>query len=160
MPARLSYVLTIPPHRDEAALTPLVVFLHSLEERGLIGAPILLCGASMEGIGAWSMGMAYPELFTAGALMAGAVYAPPIRPRYARLRGIPVWAYHARGDRSIPFDKAYASMAKLLAAGGEGELFAVDSDERYVHERVFTEGLPFERFLAFVQARAGSGNVP
>lgn len=219
--ARLSYVLTIPERRDEAAPTPLIVFLHSLEERGgplcalidnpagqgkglaafalerddfpfatlsplcpkgsywtflhrrlaalirevsaergLSGAPILLCGASMGGIGAWSMGMAYPELFTAVAPMAGAVYTPPIRPRFARLGDIPVWAYHARGDRSIPFDKAYASMAKLLADGGEGELFAVDSDEHYVHERVFAEGLLFERFLALVQARGGSANAP
>ena len=203
--ARLEYLLTLPAKEPEAGVAavrpPLIVFLHSLEERGapldlLIENPggqglglagyalahrdlpfatlsplcppggywtflhrrlaaliretaaaydlderrIFLTGVSMGGIGTWSLGMAEPGLFRALAPMAGAVYTPPMIPRYRVLRDLPVRAYHDRNDPSIPFRLAERSIARLNAAGGNGELIAFDEGEHYVHRAAFEEG--------------------
>ncbi len=122
-------------HRRLAALIRETVAAHGLDE-----SRIFLTGVSMGGIGTWSLGMAEPGLFRALAPMAGAVYAPPMVPRYRTLRQIPVRAYHDRRDPSIPFGLAERYIARLNAAGGRGELIAFDDGEHYVHRAAFEEG--------------------
>ena len=206
--AGLNYLLTLPNRDDAGAAAPLIVFLHSLEERGDRLSPafenpagqgiglaafaaeqddfpfvtlsplcpantywfniherlarlveeivveyqidpsrVYLTGVSMGGMGAWSFAMAYPEVFSAVAPLAGGVYSPPMPADYDRLVHLPFWAFHARGDESIPLDVAERSVAGLRAAGGSAQLQVIESDEHYIHEEVFADGAVFEWFL-------------
>ncbi|HAE22246.1 MAG TPA: hypothetical protein DCG47_07985 [Spirochaetaceae bacterium] len=207
--AGLHYVLTLPGAVAGGSHPPLIVFLHSLEERGgpldllmdnpkgqglglagyAYGKPgfpfatlsplcpkggfwtfmhrrlvtlimevvaeygldpgrVFLSGVSMGGIATWSLGMYRPGLFKALAPIAGPVYTPPIRPRYSRLAGLPVFAFHDRSDPSIAFALAEASVEKLNSRGGSGKLTAYDTGLHYIQEQVFYDGELFERFLA------------
>mgnify|MGYP002410315332 FL=1 len=122
-------------HCRLAALIRETVAAHGLDARG-----VFLTGVSMGGIGTWSLGMAEPGMFRALAPMAGAVYVPPMVPRYRALREVPVRAYHDLRDPSIPFGLAERSIARLNASGGRGELVASDTGGHYIHRTAFEEG--------------------
>ena len=206
----LSYVVTVPGERAlaEPRLMPMVVFLHSLEERGrklelLFDNPegqgiglagfaaadgdfpfvtlsplcpagsfwfflhrrldlliaevaehypvdpdrVYLAGVSMGGMGVWSLAMAFPKRFAAAAPIAGGVYSPPMRRRYAAMIEVPVWAFHARHDPSIPLRKNERAIADLNAAGGTARITVIESDRHYIQDEVFRSGELFAWFL-------------
>ena len=206
----LSYVATVPggPAATGSELMPMVIFLHSLEERGrrlellfdnpagqgigLAGVAtsngvfsfvtlsplcpagtfwffqhrrvdlliaevvkrypvdpdrVYLMGVSMGGMGVWSLAMAYPHRFAAAAPIAGGVYSPPMRRRYRRMADVPVWAFHARHDPSIPLAKNERAVSDLNAAGGTARITVIESDRHYIQEEVFASGGLFAWFL-------------
>jgi predicted peptidase len=93
------------------------------------------------------MAMAYPDRFAAVAPIAGGVYTPPMRRRFSRMADVPVWAFHARGDQSIPLKKNRAAVEDLVDAGGAARLTILEGDEHYIHDQVFADGAVFDWFL-------------
>lgn len=217
----LSYLVTVPGEGDSSGreLLPMIVFLHSLQERGerlelLFNNPagqgvglagyavgpgnlpfvtlsplcparsfwhfqhrrldlliteiieshpvdpgrVYLMGVSMGGMGTWSLAMAFPRRFAAAAPIAGGVYSPPMRRRYSRMTGVPVWAFHARHDPSIPLVKSEKAVSALNALGGQARLTVLESDSHYIQEEVFRSRELFNWFLAHVNTPA-AGNT-
>jgi len=91
--------------------------------------------------------MAFPHRFAAAAPIAGGVYSPPMRRRYAAMTDIPVWAFHARHDPSIPLRKDERGVASLNAAGGDARITVIESDALYIQDQVFRSGELFAWFL-------------
>jgi predicted peptidase len=210
----LSYVVTTPAERASTGpdLMPMVVFLHSLEERGrkldvLFDNPegqgiglaglavedgdfpfvtlsplcpagsywfflhrrldlliaevverypvdpdrVCLMGVSMGAMGIWSLAMAFPHRFAAAAPIAGGVYSPPMRRRYSAMTDVPVWAFHARHDPSIPLQKNERAVEDLNAAGGDARITVIESDAHYIQDQVFRSGELFAWFLERVR---------
>jgi pimeloyl-ACP methyl ester carboxylesterase len=108
---------------------------------------VYLLGVSMGGMGVWSMAMAYPHRFAAAAPIAGGVYSPPMRRRFHRMVDVPIWAFHARGDPSIPLEKNRAAVEDLVAAGGNARITVLEGNKHYVQEEVFSDGGVFDWFL-------------
>lgn len=77
---------------------------------------VYLTGYSMGGIGAWDLGIRYPNLFAALA---------PIASRgeegwnVCAMAEIPVWAFHGERDTVVPLAAGLALVNRLRACGGE-----------------------------------------
>jgi predicted peptidase len=117
-----------------------------LRDEAIDKTRIYISGVSMGGIGTWSMVMAYPDLFAAAAPISGAVYSPPMLPRYGRIHKIPFMVSHDRFDPSIPFKKAEKSVERLQRAGGCIELLVFETGKHYIQEAVFERGDLFDLF--------------
>jgi predicted peptidase len=200
--ADLSYLATFPAGYTDSEARGLIVFLHSLEERGeslelvydnpagegpglakialehpdfpfvtlsplcpagsywtflhgrleilireFIAAEhidpnrVVLSGVSMGGMGTWSMAMAQPELFAAIAPISGAVYSPPIRPRYRRIAGIPAMVFHDVDDPSIPYEKAQKTVERFRQAGGTAAFESYITGRHYIHAEAYRSEL-------------------
>ena len=89
---------------------------------------IVLTGGSMGGMGTWSIASSTPQVWSAGAPVAG---WPPLRSdaQFERLRGIPWYILHGDADKNISVEGPRRAAAKLTAlkiahvyveAAGEG----------------------------------------
>ena len=74
---------------------------------------VYLTGLSMGGYGTWSLGLSYPERFTAMApLCGGGEYITPYLtavdggPRRDALVSMPIWAFHGGKDPVVPTDES------------------------------------------------------
>jgi predicted peptidase len=73
-----------------------------------------LTGNSLGGYGAWSLAMAYPDLFAAVAPICGGGM-----PEWVfLLREVPVWAFHGAKDPVIPLERVQRMVDGLRASGG------------------------------------------
>lgn len=196
--ANLNYLATFPANNQDSGPRSLIVFLHSLEERGdslqlvfdnpdgegpglakiavedpdfpfITLSPlcpdgtywtflhrrlgilirefiqkenihpnrVYLSGVSMGGMGTWSLATAQPELFAAIAPISGAVYTPPIRPRFRRIADIPAMVFHDTDDPSIPFVKAENSVQRFRNAGGTVVFVHNNTGMHYIHSEVY-----------------------
>jgi predicted peptidase len=76
---------------------------------------VYLTGLSMGGFGTWDLGTAHPERFAAIAPICGGGNPS----RAARLKHVPVWAFHGAKDRTVPIARTEAMIKSLKDAGCE-----------------------------------------
>jgi predicted peptidase len=72
---------------------------------------LYLTGMSMGGTGAWILGAAYPDLFTAMLPICGRG-VPSLAKRF---KNLPVWVFHGEADTVVPADES-RRMTKALQA--------------------------------------------
>jgi predicted peptidase len=76
---------------------------------------VYLTGLSMGGAATWALGTGYPERFAAIAPICGR----GIPSRAARLKHVPVWAFHGAKDSTVPIAATEAMIKALKDAGCE-----------------------------------------
>lgn len=76
---------------------------------------VALVGWSMGGYGAWSLGAAYPERWSAVVAISGGGDPEQV----ARLKDVPVWAFHGARDALVPVAESRTLVSALQAAGGK-----------------------------------------
>ena len=79
---------------------------------------IYLTGMSMGGTGAWMLGIAYPELFAAMAVICGRGF-PTLA---GRLQHMPIQVFHGDADPVVPVDESRRMTAALSKHGGDVSL--------------------------------------
>lgn len=75
---------------------------------------VVLVGWSMGGYGAWSLGAAHPEKWSAVVAISGGGNPSEV----ASLKQTPVWAFHGAQDRLVPVERSREMVAALRSAGG------------------------------------------
>lgn len=75
----------------------------------------VLLGWSMGGYGAWSLGAAHPERWSAVVAMSGGADVEKV----TALKDTPVWAFHGAKDKLVPPTESRAAVEALKAAGGK-----------------------------------------
>jgi predicted peptidase len=75
---------------------------------------IFVTGLSMGGFGTWDLLMRYPDMFAAAMVVCGG--GDPTEA--ARLKRVPVWAFHGSADDVVPVAGTRAMIKALRAAGG------------------------------------------
>lgn len=91
---------------------------HALEQYVVDPKRIYLTGLSMGGFGTWFLGMSRPERFAAMAPICGG--GEPYGA--ARLKDVPVWAFHGAKDRIVPPSESRRMVRALKAVGGNVRL--------------------------------------
>lgn len=88
---------------------------------------IALMGFSMGGYGTWRIGLTRPHIFTALAVLSGALLpwnSPPENEAFNFIQKeekVPVLAYHGDRDNAVPVEQARIMVKKLKEAGYECE---------------------------------------
>jgi predicted peptidase len=76
---------------------------------------ISVTGLSMGGFGTWRLCADHPERFAAAVPICGAG-----KPEWAaKLKALPIWAWHGTDDRAVPFAKSVEMVEAIRQAGGE-----------------------------------------
>ncbi len=75
---------------------------------------LYLTGLSMGGFGAWELGIAYPEQFTAIVPIAGGGNPQQV----CTLKDVPVWAFHGAKDNVVPSSESERMVKVLKECGG------------------------------------------
>ena len=109
---------------------------------------VIVTGVSMGGMGAWSLGMAEPQRFTAIVPIAGGVYSPPMRARFDRLVDTPMWVVHDRLDPSIELERDAWAVERVREAGGSVRFTITNEARHYVHEEFYHGHALYEWLLA------------
>lgn len=76
---------------------------------------VALVGWSMGGYGAWSLGAAYPERWSAVVPISGGGDPAQV----TRLKDVPVWAFHGARDALVPVSESRTLVEALQSAGGK-----------------------------------------
>jgi predicted peptidase len=79
---------------------------------------LYLTGMSMGGTGVWLLAAAFPDLFAAMIPICGRG-TPTLA---ARLKHIPIWAFHGEADSVVPADESRRMTAALKAQGSSVKL--------------------------------------
>ncbi len=87
---------------------------------------IYLTGLSMGGYGAWSLGLAYPEIFAAIVPICGggdpvSILLPDPK-KVAALKTLPVWAFHGAKDPVVKLDESERMVNALKQIGNDAKL--------------------------------------
>ena len=86
---------------------------------------IYLTGLSMGGYGTWQISHEYPERFAAIVpVCGGGLFVSPYF--MERLKDLPVWAFHDKGDDVIPYQDSVSMVEGVNAAGGSAKLTTYD----------------------------------
>jgi predicted peptidase len=101
---------------DESWSVPVVrALLDEVQDRYAVDSSrVYLTGLSMGGNGTWRLGTMCPERFAALAPVCG--WGDP--DRVCVLKDVPVWVFHGRKDRVVPFRKSEEMVKALRACGG------------------------------------------
>ena len=79
---------------------------------------IYAMGASMGGYGVWQLAMSMPQSFAAIVpVCGGGMYW-----NAARLKAVPVWAFHGAKDKTVLVEESIKMVEKVNAAGGNAKL--------------------------------------
>ena len=84
---------------------------------------VYLLGTSMGGYGAWQLAMTMPDVFAAVVPICGG----GMKWNAARLKDIPVWAFHGKDDQSVPPIQSIQMVDAVNAAGGNATLTLLDN---------------------------------
>jgi predicted esterase len=85
---------------------------------------ISVTGLSMGGFGAWELALAEPDRFAAIAPICGGGDPPDA----ARLRKLPIWAFHGGKDDTVPNQLSLEMVKAVRAAGGQAHLTIFPND--------------------------------
>ena len=114
------------------------------EEYSVDKSRICITGSSMGGFGTWSMGLTYPNFFSAIAPIAGGGMAW----RADNLRTTPVYAYHGALDTAVLPELSKMMVEKVNQTGGRAELEIL---ENYGHNdginEVYRRGEVIDKLL-------------
>ena len=90
-------------------------FLNHIETKYRVDTDrVYVTGLSRGGRGTWNLAMAYPERFAAIAPIAARGDATDV----ARVKNLPVWAFHGTDDKSMLFERGEAVVTALQKVGG------------------------------------------
>ena len=75
---------------------------------------VYVTGISMGGFGTWALALEFPHRFAAIVPICGGGYwwAAP------RIKHLPVWVFHGKKDRVVPFERSAEMVAALRQCGG------------------------------------------
>lgn len=76
---------------------------------------IYVTGLSMGGYGTWTLATRHPERYAAIIPICGGGHVP----HAARLRDLPVWAFHGDADTAVPLSQSQTMIDAIKAAGGD-----------------------------------------
>lgn len=79
---------------------------------------LYLLGTSMGGYGAWQLAMSMPDLFAAIVPICGG----GMKWNAARLRNVPVWAFHGMDDQTVPPIQSIQMVDAVNEAGGNAKI--------------------------------------
>lgn len=108
---------------------------------------IYLTGVSMGGMGTWSFAMDYPHWFAGIAPISGGIYKPFMTDNIQKIQNIPVWIFHDKFDKEIPFEKTVGILKKLEEAKANVNITIYEKGEHYLNNIVFEDGALFDWFL-------------
>ncbi|HUG93834.1 MAG TPA: dienelactone hydrolase family protein [Planctomycetaceae bacterium] len=111
---------------------------------------VILTGWSMGAYGTWNLAAAYPGRFHAVVPVAGG--GDPADA--ARLKDLPVWAFHGGNDRAVPASESRKMIEALRAAGGQPRYTEVAGAGHDVWRDVYAGDVLYRWMLD------PSGNVP
>jgi predicted peptidase len=84
---------------------------------------VYLTGLSMGGYGTWNLGLRYPERFAAIApICGGGDVIPILLPapgKEARLKRLPIWAFHGAKDNLVPLSESERMVNALKQVGNQ-----------------------------------------
>ena len=100
-----------PSHQMQAALMALD---RTLKEHPVDRDRLYLTGLSMGGYGSWYLAARFPKRFAAVAPICG---GGPVESA-ARLKELPLWAWHGDQDRAVPVERSRRMVAAIRKAGG------------------------------------------
>jgi hypothetical protein len=105
---------------------------------------IYLTGYSMGGYGTFSTALEYPDLFTAIAPVCGWNDTE----NAARLRHVPVWAFHGDADPLVPWEYSRLMVDAINKAGGEAKLTIYPGIGHDSWDAAFSDPALYEWFLS------------
>jgi len=123
---------------------------------------ICVTGLSMGGFGTWALALAEPDRFAAIAPVCGG--GDPLDA--ARLRKVPIWAFHGGKDETVPNQLSFAMVKAVRAVGGHAHLtiFPNDGhdswDDAYKTEALYTWLLAQRRGEKEVVTAGVPGSLP
>jgi predicted esterase len=115
---KLPFIIVSPqcPYGEWWNPKALMVLLDEVEAKYRVDeSRVYVTGLSMGGFGTWELATDHPERFAAVAPIAGG--GDP--QRVARMKGVPVWAFHGALDDVVPISGDQATVDALKAAGGD-----------------------------------------
>ena len=117
---------------------------------------IYVAGESMGGFGAWSFAVKWPELFAAAVPLCGGG-----NPEFvARIREVPVWAFHGAADRTVPVRRSRQMVDALRKAGGDPRYSEYPKVKHDVWKQAFTEPRLLPWIFSQSKGPAPAGNSP
>ncbi|MGD0553073.1 MAG: prolyl oligopeptidase family serine peptidase [Sedimentisphaerales bacterium] len=97
----------------------LIALLDEIESKYHVDTDrIYLTGLSMGGFGTWTLAAKYPNRFAAIAPICGGSE----RISGARLKKVPVWAFHGAKDNTVPLVRSQEMVDAVKKAGGDAKL--------------------------------------
>ena len=103
------------PDKPAAPLRQTLELIAALQQEFAIdGGRIYVTGLSMGGFGAWDCIQRRPDLFAAAAPVCGGGDATMA----AKMKQVPVWAFHGDADGAVKVRRSRDMIAALKAAGG------------------------------------------
>lgn len=116
----------------------------------------VLMGWSMGGYGAWSLGAAQPDRWSAVVALSGGANAEKV----SALKETPVWAFHGAKDKLVPIAESRAAVEALKAAGGNVALTEFAKLGHAPFEETFVNDGLIRWMLDPKQARAALTPLP
>lgn len=110
--ARLSTELPEQPTRELKAVGG--VLDEVLSEHPIDLDRVYLTGLSMGGYGVWEMALRTPDRFAAAAPICGG----GDESKAARLKDLPIWAWHGELDDAVPVERSRRMIAAIRQSGG------------------------------------------
>ena len=111
---------------------------------------IYLMGASMGGYATWQLAMSMPECFAAIApVCGGGMYW-----NAARLKNLPVWAFHGAKDKTVAVEESQKMVDKVNAAGGNARLTVYPNNSHDAWTDAYSDPALYEWFLQHQSCQA------
>jgi predicted peptidase len=126
-------------------LTALIELIDSLQaEFTLDPRRLLVSGLSMGGQGTWDLLARFPERF-AGAMPICGIGDPE---QAARMKAVPVWAFHGARDNIVPVAASRTMVQALKRAGGRVRYSEYPDVAHAAWERAYADKQAIEWLLA------------
>lgn len=109
--------------------------LRSVEDQYEIDpSRLYLTGWSLGGFGTWSLIEQHPNLFAAAVPISGGGNAALA----ARIKGVPIWAFHGKSDDQVPVSESRQMIAAITKAGGH-PLYTEFPDGHQIADYVYSD---------------------
>jgi predicted peptidase len=110
--------------------------LRDLQKRFAVDSRRLyVAGQSMGGFGTWAAISVYPETFAAAIPLCGG----GDEKQAARLKDIPIWAFHGAKDEAVNVERSRRMIAAVRQAGGQPRYTEYPDEGHTIWEKVFRE---------------------
>jgi len=109
---------------------------------------VYLTGESLGGSGTWYLAVKYPGRFAAIAPMCGFTSDNDFTPNNIdRLIRMPIWAFHGRDDKTVPFEETEGIVKMLEAKNKEIRFTAEPNVGHWIHWLVYPNQELYDWFL-------------
>lgn len=112
------------------------------------GTRVYLTGFSLGGSGTWYIAARYPDIFAAIAPVSGFTSHNAYLGRHlARLKDMPVWAFHGRPDLTVPFGETESIVNKLRKNNSQVKFTADPVTGHWIHWNIYPGRELYDWFL-------------